>query len=923
MKNKLLMSMLILIGTVVFAQDRQVTGSVTDQDGGGALPGVNVRVKGTSIGTATDSDGKFSISVPQSANTLVFSSVGYADQEVSVANLSAVSVAMVASAGVLDEIVVSVGRGQQRTFTDTPLPVDNITVSDLRTTGQVSFDKALQYRVPSFNTVNTPVNDATSLFDPYEIRNLGPSRTLILINGKRKNLTSLVYTQTSPGRGETGADLSAIPTDAIERVEILRDGASAQYGSDAIAGVMNIILKDSYDGTSATFNTGTTMKYGGFSYGLNFNSGSSLAKGGYINYHISFSHQDAAIRKDKIDGPSDFRDLTDGSASAQSGVNAFLQKYPDGLNKNGTPENTSAKFLLNAAIPVGENSEIYGNAAFVYRKTLSNANYRQPYWRIDQGLLHARIPGAPDYTGDDYGGGPNAAAVQAAFAPDKAAGLYQGYIGYQPSFDGDLTDYNGTIGFRSKDVSGWKQDMSLTVGGNKMLFTVNNTVNRALVKNSPISFKPGGFSFNHVVGNIDLSRNIGEKFYVAFGSEFRSETYEIIAGDTASYSSEGANSFPGFQERNAVKANRYNIGAYIDVNWDITDNFLIGGTYRTEKYSDFGAANVFKITSRLKIGEKVTIRGSVSTGFRAPTLHQQFLSLSQASFAGGDIVITGLANNFSREARLLGVPKLKAEKSTNYTFGLGFNPMKNFTVTLDYYHIRIKDRIIYSNEIDSVNVAGLPIEATSFFINAAETKTSGIDVVANYRNISLGSGKLSLNLAGNYTIQNDLVGGWQGVKSTPILAADNEALFNQTQESLMTTSRPKFKFILGGDITFGKWGFNLNNTIFGPATFNNADLDDNLFVEFKTKLVTDLGINFNVSSKATISLTVQNLLNVMPEYVMKAHNAAGESILADPDLVAEQVSYITFNGRYPILTYDGAHFSQLGTSFLAQFNYRF
>lgn len=922
MKNKLLFYGLMIFSLGAFAQDRQITGTVTDQDGGGSLPGVNVRVKGTSLGTASDSDGKFSISVPQSATSLVFSYIGFAEQEVAVGNNNVINVAMAASASELGEIVVAVGRGQQRTFTDTPLPVDNISVSDLRTTGQVSFDKALQYRVPSFNTVNTPVNDATSLFDPYELRNLGPSRTLILINGKRKNLTSLVYTQTSPGRGETGADLSAIPTDAIKRVEILRDGASAQYGSDAIAGVMNIILKDGYEGTSATFNTGSTLKYGGFSYGLNFNSGATLAKNGYINYHISLSHQDASIRKDKVDGPSDFRDLTDGSTSAQNGVNAFLQKYPDGLNKNGTPENTSAKFLLNAAIPVGENSEVYGNAAFVYRKTLSYANYRQPYWRVDQGLLHARIPGAPDYTGDDYGGGPNAAAVQAAFAPDKAAGLYEGYIGYQPSFDGDLTDYNGTLGFRTKDMGGWKQDMSLTVGGNKMLFTVNNTVNRALVKSSPISFKPGGFSFNHIVGNIDLSRNLGDKFYIALGTEFRSETYQIIAGDTASYSSEGANSFPGFQERNAVKATRYNIGAYLDVNWDITDNFLIGGTYRTEKYSDFGAANVFKATSRLKIGEKVTIRGSVSTGFRAPTLHQQYLSLSQASFSGGDIVITGLANNFSREAQLLGVPKLKAEKSTNYTFGLGFNPVKNLSVTLDYYHITIKDRIIYSNEV-SATVAGIDISGISFFINAAETKTSGVDVVANYRNINLGSAKLSLNLAGNYTIQNDLVGGWQGVKSTPIIAATNQEIFNQTQESLMTTSRPKFKFILGGDITFGKWGFNLNNTMFGPTTFNNADLDDNLFVEFKTKMVTDLGVNFNVTDRATISVTVQNLLNIMPEYVVKAYNAAGESILADPDQVAEQKSYITFNGRYPILTYDGAHFSQLGTSFLAQFTYRF
>jgi iron complex outermembrane receptor protein len=922
MKRIFLFILLLIVTHLTIAQTRDISGKVSDKSDGTPIAGANVSVKGSSVGTATDADGKFNLRIPTDAKTLVISFVGYLTQEMPVTASTNYEVQLEGSSSQLEEVIVSVGRGSQRTITDTPLPIDNFTVSDLKTTGQMTFDKALQYRVPSFNTVNTPVNDATSLFDPYEIRNLGPSRTLILINGKRKNLTSLVYTQTSPGRGETGADLTAIPVDAIKRVEILRDGASAQYGSDAIAGVMNIILKDGYDGTTVTLNTGSTLNYGGLSYSLNYNSGAKLANNGFLNYHLSFSHQDAAIRKDPIDAASDFRDLTDGSANALKGVNQFLQRFPDGLNKNGTPDNTSAKFLLNGSSNVSDNTEIYGNAAYVYRKTLSNANYRQPYWRIDQGLLHTRIPGAPDYTGDDYTGGPNGAAVQAAFAADKAAGLYEGYIGYQPSFDGDLTDYNGTLGIRSQNLGGWKQDMSLTVGGNKMLFTVNNTVNRALVKNSPVSFKPGGFAFNHLVGNMDFSRPLGDHFFIAIGSEFRSENYEIIAGDTASYSSEGANSFPGFQERNAIKANRFNIGAYLDLNWDITDNFLIGGTFRTEKYSDFGAANVYKLTSRLKASEALTIRGSISSGFRAPTLHQQYLSLSQASFAGGDIVITGLANNFSREAYLLGVPKLKAEKANNLTFGLGFNPNPNLSITADYYSIRIKDRIIYSNEV-SATVAGIDIDGISFFINAAETETSGVDVVASYKNINVGTSRLGLNLAGNYTISNELVGGWQSVKITPVLVNAGQSIYNQTQESLMTTSRPKFKFILGGDLTAGKWSFNLNNTLFGPTKFNNADLAEELYVEFKTKFLTDLGISYNINSRATCSLTLQNIFNIMPEYQLKAENAAGEAILNDPQQVKDQISYITFNGRYPVLTYDGSHFSQFGAMYLAQLTYRF
>ena len=429
-----------------------------------------------------------------------------------------------------------------------------------------------------------------------------------------------------------------------------------------------------------------------------------------------------------------------------------------------------------------------------------------------------------------------------------------------------------------------------------------------------MSFKPGGFAFNHIVGNMDFSKSVRDNFFVAFGSEFRSESWELIAGDTASYSGDGANSFPGFQQRNAIKANRYNIGAYIDLTWDITDNFLIGGTFRSEKYSDFGAANVYKITSRYKIGETFTIRGAVSSGFRAPTLHQQYLSLSQASFAGGDIVITGLANNFSREARLLGVPRLKAEKSQNVSFGFGFNPNRNLSITADYYSINITDRVVYGSKVSNAFVNNI-----SFFVNAAETKTTGIDLVASYRNVDLGSTKLSFNLAGNMRLKNDLVGGWEAVNAK----IGGLTIYNQPSESLLTTSRPKFKYILGIDMTKGKLAINLNNSVFGPTVFDNADLNDNLFIEFKTKMLTDLGLSYEFNSKTSFSLTIQNILNVMPEYIIKAHNATGEAILANENAVKDEISYITFNGRYPVLTYDGSHFSQMGTTYLAQLTFKF
>lgn len=365
----------------------------------------------------------------------------------------------------------------------------------------------------------------------------------------------------------------------------------------------------------------------------------------------------------------------------------------------------------------------------------------------------------------------------------------------------------------------------------------------------------------------------------------------------------------GYLERNAIKANRFNLGAYLDLTWDITDNFLIGGTYRVEKYSDFGNANVFKVTSRYKIGDTFTIRGSVSSGFRAPTLHQQYLSLSQASFSGGNIVITGLANNFSPEARAAGIPRLKAEKSDNITFGFGFTPNRNFSLTGDFYSINIKDRIVYSNEVNSI----------SFFINAAKTRTQGVDIVAGYRNINIGSSKLGLSLAGNYTIKNELVGGFKSINDN----FGSLPYFNQTQESLMTTSRPKYKYILGADLTTGKLSINLYNTLFGPTTFNNGDLSKDLRIEFDPKIVTDLNFSYSFNPHTVFSVTIQNLLNVFPEYKFKAENSAGETLLNDPQAVKDQISYITFNGRYPVITYDGSHFNQFGTSYLASLTYKF
>jgi iron complex outermembrane recepter protein len=931
-----LMCLLLLYSAATIAQ--KITGTITG--GGSPLSGISVSAKPSSKGTVTGNDGKYSLSLPAGTYKITFSGAGYQSVTESVTlaggDEKTIDAALSVATEALQEVTLTGTRTLPRTSVGTPLPIDNFDNKTLKSTGQLTFDKALQYRVPSFNTINTPVNDATTLLDPYEIRNLGPSRTLILINGKRKNLSSLLYVQFSPGRGETGADLSAIPTDAIKRVEILRDGASAQYGSDAIAGVMNVILKDKFEYSSLSFNGGVTSKGDGATYGMAFNSGANFLDKGFINYTIDFSQQNNAVRSGIIDVPTEIATFG-GNPTDDAAIRSYLQQYPTGNNKNGTGEITAAKFNYNLGVPVGENAQFYSNAAFVAKKAISNANFRTSYWRGDPyNLLHAA--GTP-------------------------------YIGYNPSFEGDLIDYNATVGLKN-EKNGWKHDVSFTTGGNQQLYTVDHTLNRGLGAGSPTSFKPGGFKFTNIIGNYDVSKSVTDNFSIGFGSEIRQETFKIIAGDTASYVAEGANSFPGIRQENATTNSRFNFGAYADASLDITKDFLVNGTIRGERYSDFGSKFVWKVSSRYKIADgKFVIRGSASTGFRAPTLHQIYAQSTQASFAGGTIVLSGLFNNRSKQALALGIPLLKPESSNNYTVGFGLNPNKNFSFTLDFYSITIKDRVVYSSSIDNAANTGVfdandptyelkdkelaapktelgrilkgiavgegkgkyELASVQFFINGIKTRTQGLDVVANYKNISLGTGRLGVNVAGNFTLKNEIVGS---PNDPSAVKSGGATILNQQVKSLLTEGRPKFKVVLGMDYHIKKFSVNLNNTLFGPTKFQDLDnggsIMNNIKQVFKSAVVTDLNLGYDFTDKVNFSVTVNNLFNILPKWKLELTGSSSDpnyasavSTLNDPAAKSLLEGFLAFSGRYRILGYNGSQFSQLGTIFQASLNIKF
>ncbi len=904
MYNSLAVLLLSVISITAWAQTT-VKGSVKDPKGAG-FPGVTIFEKGTFNGAATDPDGNFTLECKSKEPVLVFSSLGFGTQEIKYEGKN-VDITMVDDQQLLKEVVITTGsRATSRTQTNTPLPIDNLTAKELQSSGQVNFNDALQYKVPSFNSVNVAVQDATSLLDPYEIRNLGPSRTLLLINGKRKNMSALVYIQNTAGKGETGADLAAIPTGAIKRIEILRDGASAQYGSDAIAGVMNVILKDRTDYSELTLQGGMYAKGDGGMYGINLNTGTNLGSKGFINFNIGMRQQERTNRSGKLDANAENNTLSDGTAASLALVQKYLDKYPDGNNINGIPAITSATFGINAGIDVDDHSQVYFNAAYAKKRVLSMANFRTPYWKKDYGLLHTVDANAPNYTDDN-------------------TGLYNGYIGYLPSFDGDLSDGNATVGYKTETASGFKIDVSATTGGNEQRYLVENTVNHSLRGASPTSFRPGGYGFSHNVGNVDISKSLGKTVNVGVGIEVRNENFEVFAGDTASYSGAGANSFPGIHGDKAGKFRRFNSGAYFDIAWDVTPKFLIGGTIRGENYSDFGPAMVYKVSSRYLISDAFTVRGSFSSGFKAPSLHQINLDVTQATFSGGNITLEGIVPNTSPSARLLGVPKLTAERSTNFTLGVGMNPAKNVSITLDYYNISIVDRIVLSSRISGTTpalasfLAQSNVTAASFFINGINTNTSGVDLVASVRKLPIGSNFLGFNIAANYNT-SVLV----DKAKTPQLILDkdpNTTIFNTTEQAIALTSRPEYKAVLGIDFNAGKFNASLNNTLMGPATFRNGDLPAVAagqplpYLKFNPAVLTDLVLSYNFNKNVSVSLAGLNILGVIPSYQLFNLPAGKTDASVRND--------VSFNGRYWQSGYDSSHFSINGTNIVGQLSYKF
>ncbi|WP_227805627.1 TonB-dependent receptor plug domain-containing protein [Algibacter lectus] len=448
------------------------------------------------------------------------------------------------------------------------------------------------------------------------------------------------------------------------------------------------------------------------------------------------------------------------------------------------------------------------------------------------------------------------------------------YNGFQPTFETDVMDNNLTAGVKWK-LFNFDVDFSGTYGRNRIDYDVNNTLNPDLGASSPTEFAVGGYTFSNTLANLDFSRNLGQ-LNIAFGAEIKQENFSARAGDAASYfnptGNGNAQSFPGLQPSNAVRADRHNYGVYGDLEWEPTEDLLIGGAIRYEDFSDFGDNVSWKVSGRYSLGDKGAIRASYSTGFRAPSLHQIYLSNVQTLVSGGSISNQGTFSNVDPVIREdLGVPQLTAETSKNISAGITYKIKPNLSVSADFYNVKVDDRVLFTGEIgfdgddssmnpvESVLVAN-SITSLKFFVNAVSTNTSGVDLVVNYTNIELGEGILNAALAANFN-ETTIKGK---IDAPALFEANGYDIFNRKEQARITSSRPKSKVLLGLDYDLNKWNFILNNTYFGEVTWQHGS-SPALDQTFAGKVITDLIVGYEFSEKLSGNISVNNLLNVYPD----------------------------------------------------------
>ncbi len=812
-------------------------------------------------------------------------------------------------------IVVTGTRRSDRTVAQSPVPIDVIGATALQNSGFTDTNRLLNQLVPSFNFPQPSNTDGTDGLRPATLRGLGPDQTLTLVNGKRRHTSSLLNVNGTVGRGSAAVDLNAIPPIAIDRIEVLRDGASSQYGSDAIAGVINVILKRREGGraqvtygqyytnvnnieeiaglqTDASGQPVALPGFGGSVYGIQTtgkdrkardgetltfaaNIGLPVGDSGYLS--VSAQYQDKnATNRTGYDRRRQYPLLANGNVDPREfSVNRLNHRF-------GDPDSVDYQLFANGGVDLGASAELYGFASYSIRDVESTALYRR-----------ATGTGAQsDIRNCNFSGG-----TCVPFYTD----------GFLPIISSEIEDYAGTVGIRG-DLSGWKYDLSWGYGHNGVNFRTQNSFNTSFGSASIRNFDDGGTRFGQQTVNLDIQRGIAVGFArdvsIAFGAEYRDENYKIVPGELQSYAAGplavpfgvggGAQGFGGFAPRTATDASRHSAAAYAEIDADLSEAFSVQIAGRYEDYSDFGDTLNGKIAARFAPVDWFAIRGSASTGFRAPSLQQQYYTSTSTNLVnvGGvtQFIDVGTFAVSDPVARALGSRDLKPERSTNLGGGVTFTPIRRLSITADYYNIKIRDRVVYSENLQGpavvalLNGAGFTgLTSARFFVNGIDTRTQGVEVVGSYHLPDFGLGDVRLTAGYNYN--KTKITDRAELPTLPGLT-----LFGRQESLRFERGQPRTKINAAIDVDRGIFGATLRTNRYGKVL--SAGTTQALDVELAPKWITDLEIRVH-PGRFELAVGANNVFDVYPTNLPQ-----GSTFASSFYIPYSQFSPFGFNGRY-------------------------
>ncbi|WP_310394882.1 TonB-dependent receptor [Hymenobacter sp.] len=911
--KQILLLLFVLFGLTANAQKLEVSGHVLGSRGE-VIPGATVLEKGTNNGTAANSEGLFTISVEPSA-TLIFSAVGFQAQQIPLDNRSTLEVALQVSAQDLNEVVVVGSRGLPRTDVERPSPVDVLSAKELQATGQVDLGQQVQFNSPSFNSAKTGVNGVANYADPASLRGLSPDQVLVLLDGKRRHQFSALNLNVTVGAGTVVTDLNAIPALAIERIEVLRDGAAAQYGSDAIAGVINLGLNKSTGVVTAKAQYGITKEGDGAQYLAGANYGLKLgnANPGYLNLTLQYQRQEQTNRTDNYVG----------------GVYTTFNA-PSTLPAAPTAPQLATENRIRAE------RGVYGPVGTPFKVGVYGSNQADIY----QGFYNLGVPvGEGGWSVYSFGGYSRKDILAYGFFRNgaTAGGNYSPLFpdGYLPKLPGRSDDYSAVVGLRRKVAGGWNLDFSSGYGYNYLDLFANNTANASLGAESPTDFYVGRSTFGQSTSEVNVSRNyeglFGTKtFNVAFGGQFRADQFTLVKGSPESYA-RGAladpapttpptprknpfsNGRPGIAPDEETNTTRTNVGGYVDLESDVTERLLLAAAVRYENYSDFGSNVSGKFASRLKLTEGLSLRGSVNRGFRAPSLQQTFNSVTTSTVQAGSIVQTKQLRNDDPRIKSLGVAEPKAETSWNYSVGVAAQASNSLLFTLDAYQIDITDRIIVSERLIKRDIVALQtpafdVEEIRFFTNAIDTRTRGLDLVTTYKTDFGEQSRLSVSLAGTLN-ETKIVRTADTPAELQAGTANRVLLIDTVSIGLIERAQPRRKVLLSATYSLGKFSLTPRATYFGAVTAyekpNNRTVTTggvtsviyvpHISQEFSGKTVFDLSLVYTPASAIALTVGANNFTNVYPDRV----DAARFASYSNGEIpYSRNVAQFGFNGAY-------------------------